>query len=117
MDNLPGPPDGLSRSSDGHYWVTVPAAFPPVVKLSQVRVARLLIAWMPRLMRLLRVPLPKMGLVLKLSPEGRIVQTLADPKGKVVDGVSSAVEHDGKLFLGTLKHQGVPVLDLASLHS
>lgn len=83
--------------------------------LSQFRVVRLLIAWLPRIMRLLHVPLPKMGLVLKLSPEGHIVQTLADPQGKVVDALTSAVEADGKLLLGTLGHKGIPVLDVSKV--
>jgi len=112
LDNLPGPPDGLARSSDGNFWVAIPSVFPPLVKISQFRLVRVLIGWLPRIMRLLSIKPPGLGLVLKVSPEGQIVQTLADPKGSKVFFISSAVEHAGKLFLGTLGMPGVPVLKL-----
>lgn len=45
-----------------------------LLSLTQSRVMRVLVAWMPRIMRLLGVQMPKRGLVLKVSPEGKIVQ-------------------------------------------
>jgi hypothetical protein len=112
IDNLPGPPDGLSRSSDGNFWVAIPSIFPPLAKISQFRLIRVMIAWLPRIMRLFSIKPPGLGLVLKISPEGQIIQTLADPNGSKVFFISSAVEHAGKLFLGTLHMRGVPVLDM-----
>jgi hypothetical protein len=44
------------------------------MSLTQSRVVRVLVAWAPRIMRLLGVQMPKQGLVLKVSPEGKIVQ-------------------------------------------
>ncbi len=54
-------------------------------------------------------------LLLQVDGEGNIIRTLGDPKGEKVWGVTSAVEFDGKLFLGSLHHKGVAVLDLNKL--
>lgn len=85
---------------------------PGITAYTHHRLIRLVVAWLPRMMRLLGLHPPKQGLVLKVNPEGQIVQQLGDPQGQVVYGVASAIEADGKLFLGTLHRHGVPVLDL-----
>jgi hypothetical protein len=63
-------------------------------------------------MRLLKLKLPKQGLVLRVDGSGNVVQTLGDPQGERVWGVTSAVEAGGRLFMGSLHSQGIPVLDL-----
>lgn len=73
---------------------------------------RLFFAWAPRIMRLFRLKLPKLGLVLRVDGEGNLLQTLGDPSGEVVWGVTSAVEAGGRLFMGSLHSKGIPVLDL-----
>jgi hypothetical protein len=50
--------------------------------------------------------------VLQVDGEGNILRTLGDAKGEKVWGVTSAVEFDGKLFLGSLHSKGVAVLDM-----
>ena len=74
---------------------------------------RLALAWAPRVMRLLRIPLPRLGLVLRLDGAGRIVQALGAAAGDAVAGVTSAVEAPGgRLFLGSIAADGVPVVQL-----
>ena len=115
IDNLPGPPDGITRASDGAYWVTITAGFPPPAKYSHLRLVRALIGFVPSIMRAAGVHLPGVGLILKVSAEGEVVQALGDPGGKVLSFVSAATEHDGMLFIGTLGNKGVPVLNLKGL--
>lgn len=87
---------------------------PALIKYTNRRLVRLLLAWAPRIMKVLRLQLPKWGLVLQVDTNGNIIKTLGDPKGQKVWGVTSAVEsHDGKLFLGSLHSKGIAVLDLA----
>eukprot|EP00879_Flechtneria_rotunda_P017206 GHRR01018025.1.p1 GENE.GHRR01018025.1~~GHRR01018025.1.p1 ORF type:complete len:385 (+),score=107.69 GHRR01018025.1:394-1548(+) len=113
IDKLPGPPDGVSRAADGeNFWVTIYSDAPGIIAYSNRRLVRLLLAWTPRIMRLIGLQPPKKGLVLKVNGEGQIVKALGDPTGKVLWGVTAATEQDGKLFLGTLKRSGVPVLNL-----
>lgn len=115
LDNLPGPPDGISRSSDGNFWVAIYSKPPSIVRFAHSRLVRLLFAWTPRIMRLLGLAVPKTGLVLKVDPSGAILEVLGDPHGRVVWGVTSAIEADGRLFLGSIRRSGVPVLDLAKI--
>lgn len=116
IDSLPGPPDGISKAADGeNYWLTIYSPAPGIAAYANHRLVRVLVAYMPRIARLLGLKPPKQGLVLKISPEGKVLQELGDPKGEVVWGISSAVEADGKLFLGSLHRSGVPVLDLAKV--
>lgn len=88
---------------------------PGIIAYTNHRLVRLVVAWLPRMIRWLGLQPPKQGLVLKVDSEGKIVQQLGDPQGKVVYGVASATEADGKLFLGTLHRRGVPVLDLSKV--
>ena len=39
---------------------------------------------------------------MQVSKEGEIMQSLHDPTGKHAYSISSAHEHDGKLYLGSL---------------
>jgi hypothetical protein len=51
------------------------------MSLTQSRMVRVLVAWAPRIMRLLGVQMPKRGLVLKVSPEGKVVQVRGSAVG------------------------------------
>lgn len=85
---------------------------PGLIKYTNIRLVRLFFAWAPRIMRLFKLKLPKMGLILQVDSNGQVVRTLGDPQGEKVWGVTSAVEANGKLFLGSLHAKGIPVLDL-----
>jgi len=47
IDRLPGAPDGISRASDGNYWVAVLSPVPPIAKLLGEPGVRGVFAWMP----------------------------------------------------------------------
>lgn len=64
VKDLPGFPDGISRASDGNFWLSI--VVPPVpllVKAIPYKYARWAIGWLPNC---LRPSLPKMGLILKV---------------------------------------------------
>ncbi|KAI8477110.1 MAG: strictosidine synthase [Monoraphidium minutum] len=112
IENLPGPPDGVTRAADGGFWVTIFTHFPGVMKFSASRLMRAAMTWCPPA---LRPKLQPMGLVLKLSPAGDYEFSLADPGGSMVAGVTSAVEGvGGELWLGGLHARGAAALDLAA---
>ncbi|MCB9641295.1 MAG: SMP-30/gluconolactonase/LRE family protein [Myxococcales bacterium] len=112
--NLPGFPDNISRSRDGGLWVA----------LVSTRVT-LLDVWMhphARLKRFIfalpswvRPSAQRHGYVVRLDAKGHVAETLQDPTGKKFSNVTSAVEHNGSLYLGQIyRHvRGLGVLKLA----
>jgi hypothetical protein len=45
--------------------------------------------------------------VIKLDETGRILQSFQDPSGEHVPAITSVVEHDGYLYLGSLSNSFV----------
>ncbi|WIA17796.1 hypothetical protein OEZ85_009308 [Tetradesmus obliquus] len=110
VGSLPGLPAGLSRASDGNYWVSMTVPVPPISKYLGSVLLRALIAWSPRSWR---PPVKVWGAVLKVSPDGRILQLLLDPTGARVATASAATEHNGRLFLGSI--MGGPFISYVNL--
>lgn len=52
------------------------------------------------------------GVILKYSPEGKILQLLEDRPGKVVKAVSEVEEKEGKLWIGSVLMPFIAVYDL-----
>jgi hypothetical protein len=101
LDNLPGFPDGLSRVVDGKIWV---AFFAPRNTLLDTLHPR------PFLKNILAgLPsgfLPKdkpYGLIAVMNEAGQWLQSLHDPIGQVVPGISSVESQGEKLWLGSLE--------------
>jgi sugar lactone lactonase YvrE len=99
-ENLPGFPDGVSRSPRGTYWV----AMFTVRNADADKLAPS--AFMKKMMwRLPKALLPKpapVGLVIELDADGKVLRSLHDTSGSHFATITSAEEVDGKLYLGTL---------------
>jgi ribose transport system permease protein len=99
-DTLPGYPDNIRRSSDGHFWVALVGMRTPVLDLA---------CRMPGFRRRMasRVafdewlhPNINAGCVVKLSLEGDVVDILWDSTGEKHPMVTSMREHKGYLYIG-----------------
>lgn len=108
-DNLPGLPDNLSRSPEGHFWV---AMVTPRNHLLDRLSGR------PRLRRLIwRIPS-----ALQPKPVHTVWAMAFDTEGRVLHDLegqrddffltTGVVEHAGKLYLASLEVAGLLVLDL-----
>jgi sugar lactone lactonase YvrE len=117
VDSLPGLPDNITWNGKDIYWLA----------LFSMRDAEFDKAYASPLMRsiLLRIPpswdwlqLPAPnGYVLGLDVDGNVVQNLQDPTGKTVAGVTSVVEHNGYLYLGTAGNRPIRTLPAPSAAS
>lgn len=103
---LPGYPDNVRTNKDGNFWVAIHCRrskyayfmglYPKVRKfllklpISQKTHFMLQIGGWPH------------ALIMKYSPEGKILQVLEDSEGKVVRSVSEVEEKDGKLWIGSV---------------
>ncbi|KAF5397138.1 Adipocyte plasma membrane-associated protein [Paragonimus heterotremus] len=111
-DNLPGIPDNVRMSKRGGYWV-------PVINLKGTFISTMLeyvhrIPILRRaLLQVISVPFlrgirnSKSTMVLRLNEDGKIIEVLRDPTGRVLN-VAEVCEQDNVLFTGTyyLPHIG-----------
>jgi sugar lactone lactonase YvrE len=98
IDNLPGLPNGISRRSDGSFWLGFTTRRDDLLDKYQPK---------PGMKKLIfGIPLwlqPKQesfGMIMHLSKRGEIVKTYYDTTGKIVPEASSVEEHNGYLYLG-----------------
>jgi len=112
IGDLPGFPDGISRSSDGNFWLCLVAPITPIVKVLQPAAMRLLLAHLSVTLGLSKVLAKPLGCVLKVSPSGEILAAYVDPTGQRISTVSAATEHEGHLFLGNLNGDFITVVRL-----
>ena len=100
LDNLPGFPDNLDGNRQGSFWMALFTVRNPIADTVHPHPwAKSLLAKLPRF----TWPRPKpYGLVLEVDESGRILRSLHDPGGRRVQHVTTAREHDGFLYLGTL---------------
>ncbi|MAM88393.1 MAG: gluconolactonase [unclassified Hahellaceae] len=108
-DRLPGFPDGISRGSDGRYWV---ALFAPrsaaLDKTHPYPFIKELIAALPKR---LQPKATRHGAILALNEQGEVLENLQDPTGEHVWEITSVEEgEDGTLYLGTLTGNRIGVV-------
>lgn len=100
-ENLPGFPDNISTRPDGSgYWVALPSRRNPQLDaISDSPRLRNLTARLPAWLQ----PAPEhYGMVLFLDTDGVIRMAPRDPDGEMLYELTSAVEHEGYLYMGTL---------------
>jgi sugar lactone lactonase YvrE len=110
-DNLPGIPDNLSTGEDGLIWVALASPRNPVLDWTAPRhplLRKATWAMPPALLTKLEV---RTTWVVAIDGTGAIVRDLQTdaPGYHMVTGVR---QHDGKLYLGSLREQGIAVIDL-----
>ena len=109
-DNLPGFPDNVASDGRGGFWVaffTVRNDF--LDALHPHPLAKKLLARLPRFLW----PRPaRYGFVANLDGGGRCLRSLHDPTGERVWQITTAREHDGVLYLGTLDNSWLARLTL-----
>jgi len=104
LDNLPGYPDGISRGSNGIFWLTLISPRKPLLEkyMSQPLVLKM-VSKLPAALR----PAPGRFLhILGINAEGKIIHNIQQTTPDFAQ-VSSVQEAYGQLFLGSLSENGV----------
>lgn len=103
--NLPGFPDNITTAMDGSYWVAI---YGP---RSQQLESLLPHPWMRKVIwRLPRSLIPhpeRMAQVLKLDVNGDVVMSLAGSGDAVFAPITSVIEYENELWLGSLADTGL----------
>jgi len=105
LDNLPGYPDNITSDGHGGFWLALFTVRNDMGDwLSPRPFFKQAISKLPRAFW----PKPQpYAFVVKLDGNGEIVESLQDPSGKHLREVTSAREHDGHLYLGSLHNDRI----------
>lgn len=101
LDNLPGLPDGISRGSNGRYWV--PLVMPRSAILDGLAGFPNLRQFPLRLPKFMAPKIKKYGFVLGIQKDGSILHNLQDGTDGCFAPVTSVEENAGYLYLGSLE--------------
>lgn len=104
-DNLPGYPDNITADGHGGFWLAMFTVRNPMGDwLSPRPFFKQAISKLPRAFW----PKPQpYAFVIKLGPDGEILDSLQDPTGKHLREVTSAFERNGYLYLGSLHNDRI----------
>ena len=105
VDNLPGFPDNITFNGKDTFWLAL--VTPRNALLDRLLPRPFLRKVIVRLPSFLQPAPQRYGFVIGLSPEGHVTQNLQDPSGGHYAMVSSALERDGTLYLGSLWEDSV----------
>ena len=107
VENLPGYPDNINRSSDGGYWLAMVGIRSPAFDLAMRH---------PDFRRRMIKQIPpdewiypgiNNGCIVKFDEQGRAQESLWDPGGTKHATVTSMREHKGWLYIGGLENNRV----------
>ncbi|XP_053476711.1 adipocyte plasma membrane-associated protein [Ictalurus furcatus] len=119
IENLPGFPDNIRRSSSGGYWVAMSAIRPnPGFSMLDFLSQR---PWIKNVIfkffsqETLMKFVPRYSLVVELQDGGTCVRSFHDPHGTVAAYISEAHEHNGHLYLGSFRSPYLCKLDLSKV--
>lgn len=108
IQGLPAFPDGISRGSDGIFWLAMISPRNALLdNLSERPFLRKVIARLPTWLQ----PAPETHAgVLGINSQGEVVYNIQDPEGKFSQ-ISSVQEWGGHLYFGSLGREGVGYLE------
>ena len=108
LDELPGFPDNITEAADGGFWLALPGPRTEEIDALIPSPFSRKIAW--RLFNLGISLVEKHSWAVKLTPDGVPVASLEDANGRIYM-VTSVLEHEGKLYLGSLATDYIGVID------
>lgn len=109
-ENLPGFPDNVTRNPRGGFWVALYG--PRSAELDRLLPQPFLRKVVWRLPRSLQPLPPKIAHVLEFNADGEVTRTLMGTRAEVFAPVTSAVEREGVLWLGSLSAAGLAHYEL-----
>lgn len=113
---LHGFPDNVRTNAKGDFWVAIHCRRSLYTYISslypQIRKIILKLPIPAKIQFLLHIGGMPHALVVKYSPEGKLLQVLEDSQGKVVKAASEVEERDGKLWIGSVLMPFVAVYSL-----
>ncbi|XP_057969297.1 protein STRICTOSIDINE SYNTHASE-LIKE 4-like [Malania oleifera] len=116
IDNLPGSPDNINLAPDGTFWIALLQFTSKGLEFVHTsRAAKHFLAAFPGLMKLV-IGVGKGATVVNVAADGQsIIRKFDDPSGSVMSFVTSAVEFEDHLYLGSLNSTFIGKLPLENI--
>ncbi|KAK9274789.1 hypothetical protein L1049_022041 [Liquidambar formosana] len=112
IENLPGAPDNINLAPDGSFWIALIKMTTDGLKFVHTsKICKHLLATFPNLFNQVRGTNEK-AMVINVAADGEIIRKFDDPNGKVMSFVTSALEHEDHLYLGSLSSNFIGKLPL-----
>ena len=98
IDNLPGFPNGISIRQDGSYWLGFTTKRNEALDNIHPKTGmKKMVYGLPNF---LQPKADKFGMIMHLSTDGSIIETLFDTKGAVLPEAGAVKEQNGYLYIG-----------------
>jgi len=107
IDNLPGFPDNLTYNGSDTYWLALASSPKNRGSLDMLMPHPFLRKVLWRLPFLVNAPTKGVGYILGLDLEGKVIHNLQDPSGDFYTNTTSAIEHQGYLYIGSFSASGI----------
>ncbi|XP_024017207.1 protein STRICTOSIDINE SYNTHASE-LIKE 4 [Morus notabilis] len=112
IENLPGGPDNINLAPDGSFWIALLQLTPKGLEFVHTsKVIKKFIATFPKLVDLVN-GVKRKATVVNVAADGTITRHFDDSKGKVMNFVTTAVEFEDHLYLGSLNSDFIGKLPL-----
>ncbi|KAJ4708761.1 Strictosidine synthase [Melia azedarach] len=112
IENLPGGPDNIKLAPDGSFWIAlIQLSSRGLEFVHTSKATKQLIASFPKMIKLF-IPADRKATVINVAPNGNIIRKFDDPTGNVMSLVTSALEFDDNLYLGSLNSNFIGKLPL-----
>ncbi|XP_075673793.1 protein STRICTOSIDINE SYNTHASE-LIKE 4-like [Castanea sativa] len=112
VENLPGGPDNIKLAPDGSFWIALLQLTSEGLEfVHSSKVSKHMIAAFPKLIKRVNGVFGK-AMVVNVATDGKIIKKFDDPEGKVMSFVTSALEFEDHLYLGSLNSNFVGKLPL-----
>lgn len=110
IENLPGFPDNITRNEKGEFWVSLfTVRNDRMDKMHPSVWTKFLVSKLPKFLW----PKPQpYGFVLKLDESGTPIKTLMDPDGENLKEITSTIEKNKKIYMGSLHTDRIGIYDL-----
>ncbi|XP_027333217.1 adipocyte plasma membrane-associated protein-like [Abrus precatorius] len=114
IENLPGGPDNINLAPDGSFWIAlIHLTSERLEFLHYSKISKHLVASFPTLINLVNGARKK-AMVVNVATNGNIIKEFDDNDGKVINFVTSALEFEDNLYLGSLNSMFIGKLPLFS---
>ncbi|KAK7411861.1 hypothetical protein VNO78_03304 [Psophocarpus tetragonolobus] len=112
IENLPGAPDNINLAPDGSFWIAlIQLTSEGMEFVHNYKIIKHLVASFPSLINHVNGA-KKKATVVNVEAEGKIIRMFGDSDGKVINFVTSALEFEDHLYLGSLNSDFVGKLPL-----